>query len=167
MSLTTNVYFRPGTRHEDVATVLAALVGAETYENDFGPAYEGWSAEVKTPLEITPSFTPTMIDFTGTIKEAYVHCTYHFEAGGPLYGPVILCGYNPHRRPVWEALADFFGAMVSMNDHDDHPIDFVGSLDNKAYQIAANDDEGWEAFQRAILAVKPVISSGVWNKTWE
>lgn len=158
----TTVYFRPGTKHRDVMTVLSALVGGETWRNDW-KGYSGWSVEVKRELICRPSHTPTMITLEGDIRGAHVYCHYHFESAGPLYGPVLSTGAVVGRTPVWVALADFFGAMIDLNDTDAINIDFVGSLDDKPYPLHPNDGDGWNAFQEAVLAVGAVVTPEQWN----
>lgn len=159
MGRSTDVYFHPGTRYEDVRDVLSMLFGAEV---------EWWGdGKYRRPnqrLDVKQTHTPTMIVFRGTINDSEIYMSYFFEYEGPLNGPGIICGFKEERRPLWEALADIFGALVDLNDSDEIAIDFIGDVNRaNAYRIDASDDEAWHQWRDAIYSTPQAITSTEWN----
>lgn len=164
MGVDTKLHLPPETKVEDVFDVLVAMLGGETYKRHFHND-DGWSAEVRPePHFKVFSDIPTMTIVDGKVDGSFYHVFYHFEGRYPLSGwRQMTTGFRERRRPLWKAMADFFGGLLDMNDCDNIEVDYVGRLADKAYRVDAEDDVGWYAFQEAKLAVKQVLSADDWN----
>lgn len=148
------LYFPPETRVNDVAEVLAILLGAtpeKRYFHGEGPD-GGWSCVPSEKLEVQNTSVPQMLCITGTVQGKRVYNMWHWESGqGPAGYRLMTCGMQEPRREALVALADFFGGVLDFNDCDSTDADFTGDLRSKPYRLDANDGAGWDAFQGAML----------------
>jgi hypothetical protein len=164
MGLDTKLHLPPETRVEDVFDVLVIMLGGEATKRYFRNR-DGWSTEV-TPEPHFSVFSdiPTMTTVDGEVADSRYHVFYHFEGSYPVPGwRQVTTGFRERRRPLWMAMADFFGGMLDMNDCDDIAVDYIGRTTSNPYRIDAEDGEGWYAFQEAKLNVKQVLTADDWN----
>lgn len=164
MGVDTKLHLPPESQVKDVFDVLTLLLGGEAHKRSF-QNHDGWSIEV-TPKPHFKVFSdmPYMTIVDGEVAGSFYHVFYHFEGGGPISGwKQMTTGFRERRRPVWEALADFFGGMLDMADIDSIEVDYIGHAYRLPYRLDSESDEGWYAFQEAKLAVKQVVTADDWN----
>ena len=171
MGVDTKLYLPPEARLEDVLDVFVTMLGGEVTRRDFShhatkePGSYGWAAHVQpVPTFQTFDDIPTMVRSYGNVNGAIYNIHYHFEGGVFPGWKQMSTGYRDERKPLWIAMADFFGGMVDLNDCDDIDVDHIGAWsEDRPYRLNAEDGDAWEQFQEAMLGVEQVISVEDWN----
>jgi hypothetical protein len=166
VSIETVAYLPPHVRLDDVAKVLAALMGRRVYAHDLvGGSYTAWCDEANAKSTTIPEMAQI------TVKAPHrkgFSATFHFENGNARNrehtdGTRVVMAYrSPRNTELLCGLVKFFGGQLDADDCDTVDIDLDVPINDAtwAHPWSPSNGKEWTDFQDAILAVEPIGKSG-------
>lgn len=167
MSVDTKAYLPPHVRADDVAKVLAALLGRRVYAYNLpGGGFAAWCDDASVESTSIPEMAHVTVKSPdGDGFGAF----FHFESDsarnyGHTDGTRLVTTYHSQRNvEVLSGLVRFFGGQLDADDCDNVDIDLDVSVQDAtwAHPWSPNDGQEWTDFQNVILAVRSCVDEAL------
>lgn len=157
MGVSCNLYLRDDVRIDDVSTVMGILAGLPVEEVELRGASGGSYASVFCARP-KPSNSPEMviIELEGNLIDGQAghFCFFHYEHEKQARYRLLSMASTPFWCAIAKELVEFFGGYVDYKDTDNVKVDFKAA--GKFKKNNPVEDAEWQAFQNAILKIKPL-----------